>query len=181
MADEGLRDMTRMPPVLDTSRLTLRAPAPADLPAYRAFYAASDVTEGHYRGGRSDAEVAAIHAADMTHWQDKGFGIWLIRTHEDDTVLGGAGLAQETGWPSELTWWLMPAARGRGYATEASRAIIAFAHDVLGWPRVQTFMRDWNIASHDLARRLGGIKVAREVLPDGVTRDIYDLPREVQA
>ena len=93
MADEGLRDMTRMPPVLDTSRLTLRAPAPADLPAYRAFYAASDVTEGHYRGGRSNTEVAAIHAADMTHWQDKGFGIWLIRTHEDDTVLGGAGLA----------------------------------------------------------------------------------------
>ena len=166
-------------PQLDTDRLTLRTPTAADLPAYEAFYtAAGDVTEGHYRGGRSSAEVADILAADIAHWKTNGFGIWLLRLTGSDNVLGGAGLARETGWPAELTWWLMPAARGQGYATEASRTIIAYAYDVLRWEQVQTFMRDWNIASHRLAQRLGGVKVARDVFPDGVTRDIYTLPRE---
>lgn len=168
---------TCLPPQLTTDRLTLRAPAAEDVQAYRAFYAASDMTVGSYRGGRTDAEVEAIHAADMTHWDTKGFGIWLLRRKGDTDVLGGAGVVIEDDWDTdELTWWLMPEARGHGYATEASRAIIAFAYDTLGWSRVQTFMRDENIRSHKMAQRLGGTKTDRQVFPDGVTRDIYTLP-----
>lgn len=166
-------------PVLTTERLTLRAPVPEDLAAYRAFYAVSDVKVGSYRGGRSDEEIVAIHAADMAHWRDRGFGVWLLRRQGDATVLGGAGLVLDEGWPShELTWWLMPEARGRGYASEASRAIIAYAYDTLGWDQVRTFMRDNNIAAHRLAQRLGGQVIDRIEFPDGVTRDLYALPRE---
>ncbi|MFK7940239.1 MAG: GNAT family N-acetyltransferase [Roseovarius sp.] len=169
-------------PQLTTDRLTLRAPVAADMQAYQAFYAATDMTVGTYRGGRSTAEIADIHAADMAHWQNKGFGIWLLRRREQDTVLGGAGLVVEEDWDTdELTWWLMPQARGHGYATEASRAIIAYAYDTLGWSRVQTFMRDENIRSHKMAQRLGGTVTLRDVFPDGVTRDVYVLPREVSA
>ncbi|QGX99616.1 N-acetyltransferase [Roseovarius faecimaris] len=166
-------------PELTTERLTLRAPTPDDLPAYRAFYAASDATVGAYRGQRSADEVAAIHAADMAHWKAKGFGVWLLRRIGDETVLGGAGLVRDDDWPShELTWWLMPAVRGKGFASEASRAIIAYAYDTLGWDQVRTFMRDHNTPAHRLAQRLGGTRIDRQVFPDGVTRDIYAFPRE---
>ncbi len=169
-------------PSLDTQRLTLRAPGPKDLPTYQAFYAETDATVGAYRGGRSADQIADIHAKDMRHWQDKGFGIWLLRRKDDAAVLGGAGLAHADDWDThELTWWLMPKARSKGYATEASRAIIAFAYDTLGWTQVETFMRDHNISAHRVAQRLGGRVVRREVFPDGVTRDIYALPRGAQA
>lgn len=166
------------PPVLETERLVLHAPEPADVGAYRAFYAASDETIGAYRGGRSQDEITQIHARDMQHWQDKGFGIWLLRHKDNDTVLGGAGLDQADDWGShELTWWMMPDARKHGYATEASRAIVAYAYDTLGWAQVETFMRDHNQAAHRLAKRLGGQVIRRDAFPDGVTRDVYALPR----
>lgn len=165
-------------PELTTERLTLRAPTQADLPAYQAFYKVSDVTVGAYRGQRSPDEVVRILADDIAHWQARGFGVWLLRRRGDETVLGGAGLVLDDDWPShELTWWLMPGARGRGFASEASRAIIAFAYDTLGWDQVRTFMRDHNTPAHRLAQRLGGTKIDRQTFPDGVTRDIYALPR----
>ena len=69
------------------------------------------------------ADIAAIAATlkslkfwlvDIAHWQAKGFWpLFLLRHHESDVVLGGAGLMHPDDWPShELTWWLMPQARG---------------------------------------------------------------------
>jgi RimJ/RimL family protein N-acetyltransferase len=166
-------------PILETDRLTLRAPEATDVQAYHAFYSVSGMTVGLYRGGRGEDEVTDIHAADMAHWQHHGFGIWLLRRKSEADVLGGAGVVIEDDWNThELTWWLMPEARGHGYATEASRAIIAYVYDTLGWPEVRIFMRDENIPSHKLAQRLGGKRISRDVFPDGITRDVYALPRE---
>ncbi|OAN78485.1 hypothetical protein A8B82_08895 [Sulfitobacter sp. EhC04] len=162
--------------VLETHRLALRAPNRADLPAYRAFYDASKVTVGGYRGNRTDAEVEAIVERDIAHWQAKGFGMFLIRRKGADDVLGGTGICHPDDWPShELTWWLMPDACGDGIATEASRAVIDWAHDTLDWPRVETHMRDENGPARRLAERLGGRIDRRETFPDGVTRDVFVL------
>lgn len=164
--------------VLETERLTLRAPGPEDLPAYVAFYEVSDVRVGGYRGGRSAEEVAAIHANDIAHWRNKGFGIFLLRLKGQNAVLGGAGIKHPDGWPShELTWWLMPKARRTGIATEASREILRWAYDGLGWSSVETHMRDENVPARRLAERLGGRIVRRDTLPDGVSRDVFALPR----
>lgn len=169
-------------PVLTTERLTLKVPAPADIDAYAAFYAVSDVTVGGYRGGRSAAEVQAILDRDLAYWAAKGFGMFLIRAKGSDTVLGGTGLAHPDNWPShELTWWLMPDARGTGFATEASQAVIAWAYDRLGWTSVETHMRDENTAARKLATRLGGYITRRDTFPDGVTRDVFALPQQVPA
>ena len=91
--------------------------------------------------------------------------------------VGGAGLAHPADWPRhELTWWLMPGARGTGFATEASRAVLTWAYDTLGWPVVETHMRDENLPARRLAERLGGKRIARETFPDGVARDVFALP-----
>lgn len=166
-------------PVLETERLWINAPTPVDLKAYLDFYAVSDVSVGGYRGERSDAEVTAILRRDITHWQEKGFGMFLLRHKETGAVIGGAGLAHPDDWPShELTWWLMPDARGQGFATEASLAVVAWAYDTLGWDAVETHMRDENVAARHLAERLGGRITRRDTFPDGVSRDVYHLPRE---
>ncbi|NNE51221.1 MAG: GNAT family N-acetyltransferase [Sulfitobacter sp.] len=164
------------PVTLEAKGLTLRAPTPQDLPLYAGFYAVSDLTVGGYRGGRSASEVEAIVARDIAHWDDKGFGIFLV--FDGDTFMGGTGLAYPDDWPChELTWWLMPDARGRGIATRASRAVINWAYGTLGWDRVETHMRDENLPARRLAQRLDGRIDRRQTFPDGVTRDVFLLPR----
>lgn len=165
------------PVTLNAEGLSLRVPTPQDLPHYAAFYAVSEVKVGGYRGNRSAAEVEAILTRDITHWQDKGFGMFLV--FDGEIFMGGTGLAHPDDWPChELTWWLMPATRGKGVATRASRAVITWAYDTLGWDRVETHMRDENTPARRLAQRLGGTIDRRQTFPDGVTRDVFLLPRE---
>lgn len=165
-------------PVLHTERLTLRPPQMADLDAYAAFYSDASDLAGKYRGPRTLDKARLVLEGDIDHWRSKGFGMWLLERREDGVIVGGCGIAHPDDWPShELTWWLMPAERGKGYATEASRAAIAFGYDTLGWPVVETHMRDENLPARRLAERLGGKVVRRDVFPDGVARDVFVLPR----
>ena len=92
-------------------------------------------------------------------------------------MLGSCGLWWPEGAPrSELTWWLLPEARGQGFATEASLSAIAFGYEVLEWSVVETHMDDRNLAARKLVERLGGTVFAREEFPDGITRNVYQLP-----
>lgn len=166
-----------MIPTLETKRLVLRAPELSDAPVYAAFFADA-AGSGNYGGPLRADEAFHVLCRDLGHWQLKGFGKWIVTLH-DGTPVGGCGLIHPEGWPShELTWWLLTEYRGQRYANEASRAAIAFAYDTLGWPVVETHMRDENTAARRLVERLGGAKTRRATFPDGVTRDVYSLPRQ---
>lgn len=161
----------------ETERLRLTQPEAGDFPAYRRFYAIENDQAGRYRAPRREDEAWTILAGDIGHWTLRGFGMFVITRKSDDEVIGGCGLYHPQGWPShELTWWLLPSARGTGFATEASRAVIGFGYDRLGWPQVETHMRDENAPARRLAERLGGKIDRREVFPDGVARDVFRLP-----
>ncbi len=71
---------------------------------------------------------------------------------------------------------MLPEFRGKGYATEASKAAISHAYDDLGWSEVETYMNDDNVEARSLVLKLGGIKQRRTQFPDGLERDIYLLP-----
>jgi ribosomal-protein-alanine N-acetyltransferase len=164
-------------PTLTTERLTMRLPQAADVDAYAVFYSIPSDLAGKYRGPRTRDEARLLLEEDIDHWQRKGFGMWLLVRREDGAIVGGCGIAHPDDWPShELTWWLMPEERGKGYATEASRAAIAFGYDTLGWPSVETHMRDQNLPARRLAERLGGEVIRRDTFPDGVARDVFALP-----
>lgn len=163
-------------PRIETERLTLRAPEADDFSVYRDFFA--DAEASRFYGVPMDASAAwRVLAADLGHWALRGYGRWAVVERASGTMVGGCGLWWAEGWPrSELTWWIVPAARRMGYATEASRAAIGFGYRTLGWDRVETHMNDANSAARHLAEKLGGRVVARECFPDGLERDIYALP-----
>ena len=162
-------------PRLETERLVLRGPTSADFDAYQRFYA--DAEASHFYGGPLRADQAWKRLAqDIGHWHLRGYGLWMIEGRETATVHGGCGLFWAHGWPRpELTWWLLPDARGQGFATEASRAVIAYALGQAGWRDVETHMEDDNEAARRLALRLGGQLIAREPFPDGKERNVYRL------
>lgn len=163
-------------PTLETERLTLRAPEAGDAGLYAAFYEDAEGS-GNYGGPLRADQAWRVLAQDLGHWHLKGFGKWILVEKSSGQFIGGCGIVHPDGWPShELTWWLLRDARGSGYATEASRAAITFAHEILGWSVVETHMRDANTPARAIAERLGGRIIRRETFPDGVPRDVFEIP-----
>jgi len=164
-------------PQVETERLLLRGPEAKDYPVYRDFFA--DAEASRFYGGPLDPDRAwRVLATDLGHWQLRGFGRWSVIERASGAMVGGCGLWWPEGYPrSELTWWIVPAFRRLGYAREASVAAIRFAYEVLGWDLVETHMNDENLAARALAERLGGTVKVRETFPDGLTRDVFALPR----
>jgi [ribosomal protein S5]-alanine N-acetyltransferase len=143
-------------PVLRTPRLILRAPVAADWPVFRDF-AMSDRT-AFVGGAKPEAEAAQKFAAFFGHWVMRGFGRLIAERADAPGPIGHFGPMQ---WlhadEVELTWSLWtPAAEGRGYATEAARAMQDWAFGELGIRTARAEVHRDNHASHAIARRLGG-------------------------
>ncbi len=162
-------------PELKTERLQLLAPSANSWHAYRQFYTDPEASVA-YGGPLSTERAWARLASDIGSWHLLGFGVWVIQRRQQQDIVGACGFWQGKGWPRELTWWLLPIARGSGVATEASLAAIDCAYDRFGWDCVRTYMNDDNQAARALALRLNGKRCARDTFPDGVERDVFILP-----
>ncbi|MFQ6547275.1 GNAT family N-acetyltransferase [Aestuariibius sp. 2305UL40-4] len=137
---------------LTTDRLTLRQQEMSDWPAYRDFYA-SDATR--YTGGPYDAKQAwTLFAGDAGHWRLKGFG-WFIL--DDGTgAVGACGLHHPPHQAEiEIGWNTFPAAQGKGYATEAARAVLDWGWTITDAPRIVSYIDRDNAASKAVATKLG--------------------------
>ncbi|PKF79569.1 N-acetyltransferase [Vibrio sp. vnigr-6D03] len=164
-----------MIPKIETDRLLLVAPDKSCFEAYEAFYTDSDASEA-YGGPISRSMAWARLKSDVGGWYMDGFGVWAIKEKSSGKVVGVCGFWQGLGWPRELTWWLLPNSRGKGYAVEASLAVISYAYREFGWQEVETYMNDANKPAKSLVKRLGGVKSRRERFPDDLNRDIYVFP-----
>ncbi|WP_150523714.1 GNAT family N-acetyltransferase [Roseibium sediminis] len=163
-------------PSLQGDRIILRAPQPADFGAVEAFFADPKASR-FYGGPLSRLQAWRSFAAQIGHWALRGYGVWMIEEKQSGQALGACGFYWPEGWPRrELTWWLLPEARGKGIASEASCLAIRHAYDVYRWDLVETHMKDENEAARALVHRLGGELMARERFPDGFARNVYRLP-----
>jgi RimJ/RimL family protein N-acetyltransferase len=162
-------------PELETARLRLVAPSLACDEAYQRFYTDAEASR-EYGGPLSPAATWTRLMADLGSWHLQGFGVWAVVRRREGDVVGTCGFWQGRGWPRELTWWLLPEARGQGLAVEASRAALACAYGALGWPEVHTYLNDSNDAARALVARLGGQLLGRRGFPDGRERDFFLLP-----
>lgn len=164
-------------PTLHTERLILRAPHASDFDCYREFYADADASAA-YGGPLTSAQAWRKLANDIGHWGLRGFGMWSLVEKTSGNMVGGCGIVWPEGWPRhELTWWIAPAARRNGYAEEASRKAIRWAHATLAWNVVETHMNDENEAARRLVEKLGGVAITRQLFPDGVERTVYAIKR----
>lgn len=163
-------------PTLETDRLRLVPPSATCESAYEQFYTDASASH-HYGGPLSPGQAWARLAADLGSWHLQGFGVWAIETREQEpSIIGTCGFWQGRGWPRELTWWLLPSARGRGIALEASKAAVRHAYRSFGWPSVHTYMNDDNSAARALVLRLDGQLLRRQRFPDALERDLFAIP-----
>jgi ribosomal-protein-alanine N-acetyltransferase len=162
-------------PLIETHNLRLVAPADHSVELYEKFYT-DQKASALYGGPLSKDQTFARLKADLGSWYLLGFGVWVIQEKTSNELIGTCGFWQGKGWPVELTWWILPEYRGKGYAFEASKAAIDHAYQTFLWPKVETYMNDDNVAARGLVLKLGGIKSGRAIFPDGLQRDIYLLP-----
>lgn len=143
-ASETLR-RTRSVPVLETERLILRAPRLEDAETIAALANDRRVAENTLRiphpYALSDAESFIDHANAAA-----GEIVFLITTH-GARVLGACGVAKLDGEQPEIGYWLGVPFWGKGYATEAARAVIDHAFGDLGYDALVGGARVSNPAS----------------------------------
>jgi RimJ/RimL family protein N-acetyltransferase len=164
--------LTRAPP-LDTERLTLRGHTLADFPECAALWGDPDVTR--HIGGRAFTreESWSRHVRYVGHWALLGFGYWVAREKSTGRFVGEVGLAEykrDIAPPFEGTpeagWVLAPWSHGKGFATEAVRAVLAWADANLG-PRTVCIIDPPNVASIRVAEKCGYREIARATYKGG--------------
>ncbi|WP_204115583.1 GNAT family N-acetyltransferase [Shimia biformata] len=148
---------TKNIPILETKRLSLRGPEPEDYAAFKATFASY---RSRFMGGPLNAyETWMLYAAEIGHWNIRGYGMWMIHDKITDETLGMAGGWKPAQWPeAELAWIIWPEAAGNGYALEATHAARRYFYYTLGWEGAVSYLDPKNLDSIRLAERLGAVK-----------------------
>ncbi len=142
--------------MLTTERLSLVPATRADLPVLLSHWRDPEVRRFLFDDEvLAEHEVAAVLAASDRDFASSGYGLWLIRETATNALAGTAGLRPLEEIGIEVTYSLAPAAWGRGYATEAARAVIAHALEVAGLPEVLAEVDEGNAASRRVIEKLG--------------------------
>ena len=144
-------------PVIETPRLVLRGPEPQDYPNFKATFSSY---RARFMGGPLNAyEAWMLYAAEIGHWQIRGYGMWMIHDRDTDATLGMAGGWFPAKWPEpELAWIIWPEVAGHGYALEATHTARGYFYDTLGWTGAVSYIDPKNLDSIRLAERLGAVK-----------------------
>lgn len=176
--------LRELPTQLDTERLTLRCPCAGDgaalnaaivdtLDDLRAFPASMPWAMTTPAEDDTEAYCRSMWAS---HLLRKELTMLLI-CKETQQVIGNASL-HRLDWTvpkCEIGYWCRHAFQGRGYVSEAVRAMTAFAFDTLRMRRVDIFTDERNAASRRVCERTGytleGILRQDRIDPDGTLRN----------
>jgi RimJ/RimL family protein N-acetyltransferase len=143
-------------PTLTTARLTLRAPIADDFPAYRDMVGSD---RARYMGGPYDGWAAwGMFCHEIACWDMFGHGGLVIERKNDGVAVGIVSINAGPLFPEqELGWMLYEGFEGRGYATEAARALRDWAIDQPFIEALVSYFDPANTASIAVARRLGAV------------------------
>jgi [ribosomal protein S5]-alanine N-acetyltransferase len=145
--------------MLETSRLQLREIRETDAPRLLALY--RDPAISRFMGPAPvslAAEVANIERHRTQYYDARGYGLWAVTLKEDGRLIGRCGLLEtsvDERPEVELSYLIDPALHRQGFGTEAARAVVAFAADELRLRRLVALIQRDNVASRQVAERIG--------------------------
>ena len=152
-------------PVLVTERLRLRGHRVEDYPHLVALWGDERVVR--FIGGKTatgeEAWARLLRYAGL--WTLMGFGYWVVEEKSTGSYLGECGFAEYhrdlepsiVGRP-EAGWVFSPSSHGRGYATEAVKAALAWGETHFGDDRSVCLIHPENDASLRVAAKCGFVE-----------------------
>lgn len=151
---------------LETDRLILRRSKVDDADTFHRLWTERDPRVPPHRRISADGrptveEIAAGIVQPDPHAPEPG--LLTVQRRGSGDVIGYCGLIlPENRSPEEpeLAYELVRSAHGRGYATEAGEAVVAWAGEA-GYRRLWAGVWDWNAASRRVLSKLGFREVGR--------------------
>lgn len=143
--------------ILQTERLDLRELTADDLDALHEALG-DPVSMAAYEHGFSRAETAQWIARSRVRYERDGYGLWGVVLRETGELIGDCGLTDqpiEDDTVLEVGYHLAARFQGQGFAVEAARVCRDHAFTALEAPAVWAKVRDTNLASMNVAIRLG--------------------------
>ncbi len=149
-------------PAIQTERLKLRGHRMEDFSDVAALWADPAVTRYTVGKPLSREEVWARLLRYAGHWAWLGFGFWAVEEKATGNFVGELGFADLKrdiepsldGTP-EIGWVLAARAHGKGYATEAVRAVLAWGDARFGPTRTVCLIHPENLPSLRVAAKCG--------------------------
>lgn len=154
--------MTSARIVLRTERVVLREWRDDDLAAFAAMSADPEVMR-HFPSLLTRAESDAATARIRRSFVEHGFGYWALEVPDEIPFAGLVGLGVPTfdvpfahADPCiEMGWRLARQAQGRGFATEAARAVLEYGFRELRLTEIVAYTSVINVRSRRVMERLG--------------------------
>jgi RimJ/RimL family protein N-acetyltransferase len=166
-------------PTVATERLRLRRWRAADAATLAAINADPDVMR--FIGGGAPLDRARsdeLLVRFEREWDQRGYGLWAVEERMDGAgagpLLGFCGLTVPMFLPAvlpavEVGWRLAREAWGRGIATEAAHAALAFGFGELGMSEIIAIVHPGNDRSLRVCAKLGMTRRRDRVHP--ITRE----------
>jgi RimJ/RimL family protein N-acetyltransferase len=143
---------------IETARLILRRWRRSDLAPFAALNADPEVMEFFPSPlDRERSDAVADHCDAL--FDDHGYGLFAVEVRDGEPFVGIVGLSfvadEIAPGGTEVGWRLARSAWGRGYASEAARASLAFGFEQCGLPEIVSFTSALNVRSQRVMERIG--------------------------
>lgn len=143
--------------IIETERLILRKLIPEDFENLCKILQDGDVMYA-YEGAFSYEEVKKWLDRQLSRYRYDGIGLYAVILKETGEFIGQCGLTMQE-IPGrrvvEIGYLFRKDFQHKGYATESAKACKAYAFDILGTDEVFSIIRDTNIPSQNVAKRVG--------------------------
>lgn len=145
-----------MPPVLETKRLRLRAPNSDDLENIYRLGNSPAVMKYISKGKTQTLEEAKADLKKRIDLSDNKLGYWIVEDKKEGQFIGWLALKQlDQTNEIEIGYRFLEEMWGKGYATEASKRLLAYAFEELKLERVIAIAIEENRASTRVMEKLG--------------------------
>lgn len=152
--DDGERPVQ---PILSDGVITLDAFTPEDVPAQLA---GEDREQARRFGWHPERSTAAMVRAAIIRWE----GDWhtggatrafAMRSAATRMLVGGCEVRLKSQGLAEVSYWVFPAHRRRGFSTRGARLLCEYTFRTLRVRRIELHVEADNAASRGVARKLG--------------------------
>jgi ribosomal-protein-alanine N-acetyltransferase len=144
-------------PTLDTERLRLRPFRKSDAKALHALYGDGD----NLRYWGTDPSASLEETRRLLRWHITyhpfQYALWAVEEKKSRRLVGMINYHRRNMSERrvDVGWMTLPRVQGKGYTTEAGRAVLRYLFDRLKVHKVEALIRKENKPSVALAKRLG--------------------------
>lgn len=119
------------------------------------------------KGVRNEEQAGEyLRAGPFQSYERHGFGLWCVESRADRSAIGMCGLLRrEHLAAADVGYAFLPEARGRGFAREATQAVIAHARSAFEMDRLLAIVDPQNSRSLHLLSKLGFTSEGTTTLP----------------